>query len=123
VVVCRASDFQPLFAWSVGEHDSKNRRRVGAEREFAFTTIRGDRVGSSFVAQGCHPGQHGPKDRLWERNLDRFLRLRADRTNATPVGLPIQLKSSFPAQAQQIVDQTENTASVRVEHALKPLWK
>jgi predicted nuclease of predicted toxin-antitoxin system len=46
----RGSYFQPLIARNVGERHTKYRRRVGADPEFTFTTIRGDRVGNSFVA-------------------------------------------------------------------------
>jgi hypothetical protein len=49
------------------------------------------------------------------------VRLSTEQTNTTPVCLPIELKSLFPAQAQQIIDQTDNTASGRLERSLKPL--
>ena len=39
--------------------------------------------------------------------------------NATPVGLPTELKSLFPAQIQQIIDQADNTALSRLERPLK----
>jgi hypothetical protein len=49
------------------------------------------------------------------------LRPGSERTNATPVGLPIELKSLFKAQAQQIIDQTDDAAPGRLERTLKSL--
>ena len=118
-----SSHFQPLLAGSVGERHTNTVRRVGADRDFTFTTIRGDRIGNSFVAQGRHPGQDGPKDRLRKRYLGQFLWLGSERTNATSIGLPIELKSLFSAQVQQIIDQTDNTALGRLERPLNSPWE
>jgi hypothetical protein len=120
-VIRQSPDFQPGLAGSVGERHEKDRRRVGADREFTFAAIRGDRIGNSFVAQGCHPGQDGPKDGLRKRYFRRSLRRGSERAYATPAGLPIELNSLFPAQAQQIIDQTDHTASGRLECPLKSL--
>ena len=123
IVIRQASYFQPLFARSIGERHTKNRWRAGADREFAFTTIRGDRAWSPFIAKRSHPGQDSPEDRFRKRYLGRFLRLSSKRTNATSVGLPIELKTMLLAQAQEIIDQTDNTALSRLECSLKPLWE
>jgi hypothetical protein len=49
------------------------------------------------------------------------MRLGSERTNATLVVLPFELKSLLPAQAQQIIDQTDNTTTGRLERSLKSL--
>ena len=121
LVFRQAPDFQRLFAWSIRERHTKNRWRPGTDRDLAFTSVRGDRAWIPFIAKRSHPGQDGAEDRFRDWYLGRFSRLSPEGTNATSVRLPIELKIMLLAQAQQIIDQTDNTALSRLECRLKPL--
>ncbi len=120
-----AYHFQPLFAGSIGERHMKNGWRRGINREFTLTPIKGNGVGYSFVTKDSHSGQDCPKDRFRNRYLGCFWRLRAKQTNATLVGVPVELKALPSAQPQQIVYKPDNTTISGAERFLKSLqeWR
>src|SRR5262249_27987484 len=119
LVVRSHSNFQPLYGWRISERYAKGRWRVCRGCEFAFAAIWRNGILSSFVAEHRNAGQKGAKDRLLQGYLCYFICRRTKCAKSALLILPIQLKRLTPAPVQQIIDESDNTATVWRERFLK----
>jgi hypothetical protein len=70
-----------------------------------------------FIAQGGQAGQQRPQDRLADGYVNQLFPVARAGTNAPMAGSPIELKAVLPAYRQQIVNQTDDTATGTHEDA------
>ncbi len=62
------------------------------------------------MAKRSQTGQDGTEDGLRQCHLDGLFRFHSDRANATPIAVPVELKSLLGAESEQLVDESDDPA-------------
>ena len=79
--------------------------------------VRGDGVGTSFIAKSGDSGKDSPKNRLGKPDMDRLPGIVIDRPNQAITIPKVEEDLPIPAKREQIIDEPHNSALGWLEQA------